>query len=323
MRHGFLRIATAVLACTWFDVAAAQETVLKGVSAFPDGNLFSSKFEAFVKAVNERGKGSIRINYLGGAPKVMPPFDVGKNLRDGVVDIINNTGAYYTNVLPEGDALKLLEIPMAELRRNGGWDYVNRLHNEKMKAFYLVRVLNHDAYHVYLRVVLKRPDFSGLKIRVTPVYRALVERLGGTAISSPPTEVYVMMERGTVDGYGNPLRGLFDFGLHKVTKFRIEPGFYNVDVHIFVGLDAWNRLGEGQRKLLQDAALEIERSEADKGLAEDERKKQAEAGIKAIRFAPEDEKRYLAVARDSAWEAVIKVSPEHGPKLREFIVKKD
>ena len=57
----------------------------------------------------------MRIHYLGGAPKVMPTFDVGKNLRDGLFDIMNNTGAYYTNVVPEADALKLFDVPMAEL----------------------------------------------------------------------------------------------------------------------------------------------------------------------------------------------------------------
>ncbi|MGH7003969.1 MAG: TRAP transporter substrate-binding protein DctP, partial [Alphaproteobacteria bacterium] len=84
--------AGAVLAVAMAAAPAmAQELVLKGVSGFPEGTAYSQKFEAFVKEVNEKGKGSIRIQYLGGAPKVMPTFDVGKNLREGVVDIISNT----------------------------------------------------------------------------------------------------------------------------------------------------------------------------------------------------------------------------------------
>lgn len=318
-----IQLSALLLACTWSLSAQPQEVVLKGVSAFPDGILWSSKFEAFVKRVNDKGKGLIRINYLGGAPKVMPPFDVGRNLKEGVVDIINNTGAYYTNVMPEGDAFKLLEVPMADLRKNGGWAYINKLHNEKMNAFYLGRVFSHDAYHVYLRNEIKRPDFSGLKIRVTPVYRALVERLGGTAVTSSPAEVYTLLERNTVDGYGNPARGIFDFSLEKVTKYRIDPGFYNVDVHILVNLDVWTKkLNEKQRQLLQDVALEIESSTEDLAAMEGEIKKQTDAGIKPIRFSPDDERRYLQIARDAAWEAVVKASPEHGPKLRDLFVRK-
>ena len=315
----FLLITPAIVA---WDVAFAQEIVLRGVSAFPESTLYSSKFEAFVKKVNDAGKGTIRINYLGGAPKVMAPFEVGKSLRDGVVDIINNTGAYYTNVLPEGNALTLLEVSMADLRRSGGWEYVNRLHMEKMRAFYLARVFNYERFHIYLNKDLRKPDFTGLKLRVTPVYRALVQKLGGTAVTSTPPEVYTLMERNTVDGYGWPTRGIFDFSLEKVTKYRIEPGFYNVDVSILVNSQVWQqKLNDAQRRILQSAAMEIELSESDKGLNDAERKRQAEAGIKEIRFSPEDEQRYLAVAREAAWEAVISASPEHGPKLKQFFTR--
>ena len=72
----------AVLAALSFP-AAAQEVVLKGVAAFQEGSIYAQKFEQYIKAVNEKGKGQIRIQYLGGAPKVMPLFDVGKNLPDG------------------------------------------------------------------------------------------------------------------------------------------------------------------------------------------------------------------------------------------------
>ncbi|MGH7002351.1 MAG: hypothetical protein ACREIP_00235, partial [Alphaproteobacteria bacterium] len=51
--------------------AAAQEMTLKGVSSFAEGTKDSLGFEALVAEVNKRGAGKIKINYLGGAPKVM------------------------------------------------------------------------------------------------------------------------------------------------------------------------------------------------------------------------------------------------------------
>jgi len=323
-----LRIAMlasmAALAALAATPAAAQELVLKGVSGFPEGTSYSQKFETFVKQVNEKGKGSIRIQYLGGAPKVMPTFDVGKNLKDGVVDIISNTGAYYTNVLPEGDALKLIETPMAELRKNGGWALINKIHNEKMNAVYLARIFNYDEFHIYLNKEIKTPDFSGLKIRVSPIYRAMVEKLGGTAVTSTGPEVYTMLERNTVDGYGWPARGIFDFSWQKVTKYRIDPGFYNADIQLLVNLDTWNKkLNDQQRKLLADLAVAIENDESDKAVNEEERKRQAAAGIKSIRFSPADEKRYLQIARDAAWDVVLKTNPQYGPELRKFFEKKN
>ena len=319
-----IRIAAGIaLAAAFASPVLAQEVVLKGVSGFPEGTAYSSKFEAFVKQVNEKGKGLIRINYLGGAPKVMPTFDVGKNLRDGLVDIISSTGAYYTNVVPEADAQKLLEISMAELRKNGGMAYLEKIYNDKMKAHYLARTFNYDEFHIYLNKEITKPDFTGLKIRVTPIYRAMVEKLGGTAVTSAPPEVYTMLERNTVDGYGWPARGIFDFSWQKVTKYRVDPGFYNADLQVLVNLNVWTRkLNDAQRKILIDLAMAQETDTGDKAINAAERKKQEDAGIKVIKFSPAEERKYLEVIREAGWASVMKASPEHGPKLREFFVKK-
>lgn len=302
--------------------AAAQEVVLKGVAAFQEGSIYAQKFEQYVKAVNEKGKGLIRIQYLGGAPKVMPLFDVGKNLKEGVIDIVTTSSAYYGNVLPEAEAMKLIEVPMAELRANGGLDFVNKLHVEKANTQFLARFYNYERAHIFLNKEISKPDFSGLKIRVTPMYRPMVEKLGGAGINSTPPEVYTLLERNTVDGYGWATRGIFDYSWQKVTKFRVDPGFYHPDITLMANHDTWTKkLNDAQRKLLLDLALEIERSTADVALIEAERKKQEEAGIKAIRFSPADEQRYVKEAREAAWAVVNKVSPDNGPKLRTYFSK--
>ena len=263
-----VRFVTAAAALTMLAAPVfAQQIVLKGVSGFPEGTLYSSKFEAFVKQINESGL--LRIHYLGGAPKVMAPFEVVKNLRDGVVDIASVTGAFYTNLVPEADALKLLEISMADLRKNGGLAYVNKIHNEKAKAFYLARIFNYETFHIYLNKEIKHADFAGLKIRVTSLSRAMVEKLGGTGVNSAPAEVYTLVERNTVDGYAWSARGIFDFSWDKVTKYRIDPPFYNADIQLLVNLDTWTRkLNDRQRKVLTDVAMAIETDTLDKPLNE-------------------------------------------------------
>lgn len=302
--------------------AAAQEVVLKGVAAFQEGSIYAQKFEQYIKAANEKGKGLVRIQYLGGAPKVMPLFDVGKNLKDGIIDIVTTSSAYYGNVLPEAEAMKLIEVPMAELRSNGGLDFLNKLHVEKANTQFLARLYNYEQAHIFLNKEITKPDFSGLKIRVTPMYRPMVERLGGTGVNSAPPEVYTMLERNTVDGYGWATRGIFDYSWQKVTKYRVDPAFYHPDITLLVNHNTWTKkLNDAQRKLLLDLALEFERSTDDIALIETERKKHVEAGIKVIRFSPEDEKRYAREARDAAWDVVNKISPENGPKLRRYFTK--
>ena len=298
--------------------AAAQEITLRGVSAFAEGTEFSRNFERFIEKVNADGKGSIRINYIGG-PRAVPPFEVGNAVRTRVVDMANVTGAFYTNLMPEADGLKLNGKPMSEQRANGTWEFINQLHNQKLNSQYLARQFHNVPFHIYLNKKIEKIDFSGLKIRVTPVYRDVVEALGGAPITTPPGEVYTALERGVVDGYGWPITGIFDLGWEKVTKFRMEPPFYSVEVNVLVNLDAWKSLNNAQRALLNNAALWLEgRDDEQEAIIKAERERQTEAGIQPLDFGPAAGKGFLDRAYDVAWASVIKRAPETGAKLRQF-----
>ena len=298
--------------------ASAQELTLRAVSAFAEGTEFSRHFERFIEKVNSDGRGVIRINYIGG-PRAVPPFEVGNAVRTRVVDMANVTGAFYTNLMPEADGLKLNGKPMREQRKNGTWEYINELHHQKLNAQYLARQFHNVPFHIYLNKKIEKNDFSGLKIRVTPVYKDIVEALGGAPITTAPGEVYTALERGVVDGYGWPITGIFDLGWDKVTRFRMEPPFYSVEVNVLLNLDVWGSLSEAQRQVLMNAALWLEDLDSEKEAAiKAERERQAGAGIQALDFGPEASKAFLQRAYDVAWESVIKRAPQTGPRLRQL-----
>ncbi len=298
--------------------AIAQEVTLRAVSAFAEKTLFARNFERFLDRVNETGKGQVKINYIGG-PRAMPPFEVGNAVRTKVVDIANVPGAFYSNLMPEAEAAKLLTKAMSVQRTDGSWQLLNQIHNQKVNAQYLARQFHNVPFHIYLTKKIDKLDLTGLKIRVTPIYRDIVEALGGTAITTAPGEVYTALERGVVDGYGWPILGIFDFSWEKVTKFRLEPSFYAAEVNVLVNLDAWKGLSDAQRKVLNDAALWLEALDSESVAAiRAERERQAEAGIQAIDFGPAQGEAFLKKANDVAWAAVIKRAPENAPKLRQL-----
>ncbi|HEU4380715.1 MAG TPA: TRAP transporter substrate-binding protein DctP, partial [Hyphomicrobiaceae bacterium] len=264
---------------------------------------------------------SVQINFIGG-PKAMPPFEVGTALKNGVVDMAFVTGAFYTNVMPEADAWKLTERPMAELRKSGAFDYMAKLYDQKMNAIFLARYANDSPFHLYLTKPITKPDLNGLKIRITPVYRDFFSALGATVVQTAPGEVYTALERGVVDGYGWPIHGIFELGWQEKTKYRVDPGFYNVEVSVIVNKDAWNKLNDAQRKVVTEAAqwLETEGTDwAKHNAAEVERQKAS--GIETITFSADEAQSFRAKAYATGWEGVIKQSPEHGPKLKEFFSK--
>ncbi len=310
----FASLAVAAFATT----ATAQEVTLRAVTSFAEKTQFSRNFERFIEKVNADGKGVLQINYIGG-PRAMPPFEVGNAVRTKVVDIANVTGAFYTNMMPEADALKLIGKPADAQRKDGTFAFIEELHNLKLNAHYLARQFHNVPFHIYMNKKIDKLDFTGLKIRVTPVYKDIVEALGGTTVTTAPGEVYTALERGVVDGYGWPVTGIFDLGWEKVTKFRMEPAFYSVEVGVLVNLDVWKGLNDRQKKVLNDAALWLEALDSENAaLIKSERDRQAAAGIQPIEFSAADSKAFLAKANDVGWASVIKRSPENGAKLRKL-----
>ena len=237
-----LGFIAATLVCS---SAIAQEVTLRAVTAFAEKTTYSRGFERFIERVNEAGKGDLQINYIGG-PKAMPPFEVGNALKGGVIDIANATGAFYTNVMPEGgrlEAHRAADVGAAQERRL-------RLHGQALCREDECRssspgMVDNNPFHLYLNKPIDKPDLTGLKLRITPVYRDFFQALGATVVQTAPGEVYTALERGVVDGYGWPITGIFDLGWHEKTKYRVDPGFYTAEVSILINK---TEVGQARRR---------------------------------------------------------------------------
>ncbi len=299
-------------------LAFAQEVTLRVVSAFPENLYYVKRLTDWIERVNAAGKGNVQLNFIGG-PKAIPTFEVGNAVKTGVVDIAMSTGAYYTNLMPEADALKLTQRPAAELRKNGAYDYINKVWNDKANMQYLARVVDDTPFHLYINKKIDKPDLAGMKIRITPVYRDFFQALGATVVQIAPGEVYTALERGVVDGYGWPIHGLFDLNWQEHTKYRVDPGFYNAEVSLIMNLDKWKALTPKQRDFLNKEALAFEAENKEwKAYNAEEAKRQAKAGIQVIRFSGAQSKQYYDKAYEAGWAAIIKASPEHGPKMKQL-----
>jgi len=320
-----MRKTAAAVFCIALGLAAgaasAQEVTLRVVSAFAENSTYVKRLEAWIARVNAEGKGNLQLNFIGG-PKAIPTFEVGNAVKTGVVDIGMSTGAFYTNVMPESDALKLTRMFVAEQRRNGAFDYINKVWNEKGNMQYLARMVENQPFHIYLTKKIDKPDLAGLKIRITPVYRDFFQALGAQVITTPPGEVYTALERGVVDGYGWPIGGIFDLNWQEKTKFRVDPGFYDAEVSLIVNLDKWKALTPKQRDYLTQQALAFEKqNDFWAKFSQDEIARQAAAGIQTISFEGAQRTEFLNKAYEAGWAGVIKSSPQHGPRLRELFGK--
>ncbi|OGA53934.1 MAG: hypothetical protein A3G25_05180 [Betaproteobacteria bacterium RIFCSPLOWO2_12_FULL_63_13] len=309
--------AAAAAAVVLGGPVRAETAVLKAASFLPEKASFGWPFYRWVKEVNKSCAGQVRIDVL--APGSIKAFEQPNAVKNGVIDMMSGPATYYKGTMVEGDTMTLADLTVSEMRKNGALEFINKLHNEKMNVQFLTYFGDGIPFHIYTRKEIKNGRFDGFSIRTAPIYDTMLRELGAKTVTIAPPEVYTALERGTVDGYGWPIWGIADFGWHKHTKYRVEPGFFKVEVGTLINLDRWKKMSDAQRGCLNKMALEWEKvwpAWRDSYTAK-EIKKQDDAGVKAVNLGPEFRKR----AHDLYWDALEKASPDNVRKLKKLLLK--
>jgi TRAP-type C4-dicarboxylate transport system substrate-binding protein len=303
--------------------ALAQKVEISALSFVPKNNSFAIPFNEWIQAINADPKAPISINYKEAG--TMSPFDMGEAVKNGVIDLVLLPAAFYTNSIPIADFLKLAETPPSVWKQNGGWEWMQQLHREKMNVEMLTVFGYGVPFHLYMRSKpVETADLKGLKLRVTPVYRAFFGALGADLIQTKPQDVYTSLERGVVDGYGWPLWDLRSLGWDKVTKYRVEPGFYQTMCQVLMNKSKLDKLTKEQQAYIRaQGDVLLAKHEAELGMrAKLYEKEQADAGIQVVTLKGAEREKFLKVAYEAGWAEAEKLVPGDAQKLKSFITKK-
>jgi TRAP-type C4-dicarboxylate transport system substrate-binding protein len=305
------------------SMAAEKTVTLKAVSAFPQNNKMNDAFWMLQKKVKEKSKGQFEITW-GGGPEAIPTFQLVEALRNGVVDIAWTAHTFNVAQLAVAEGAKLSRLTPWKEREKGVYDFYQKVYQNKLNAYFLGRGTPGLTYNLYTTVPVKNiGDFKGMTIRVTPAYKVFVEALGAAPVTTDPGEVFTSLERKMVRGYGWPSLGISDFGWDEVTKFVIEPAFYQVDVIALVHINAWNKLPKGLQDVLNVSMQEVEREafEHFAKLISQDREKIKKKGVQEIKLSGEEGEKYLQTAYEASWKEVLRKDPQLGAQLRDLLTK--
>ena len=313
----------AVTALTGISSAQADEVTLSAASCLPIGSPPSLPFEAVVAEINERGKGVVQIDLVGGAPAIGNMFTLAQKMSKGVYDMLGCPEAF-GNILPEASVFHLAEKPYSELRENGGLQYMADLLEAK-GIHYVGRHHTFGPFYLWLAKKIDKPDLTGLHLRTAPAYTSFFRSLGATVQTSGPSQIYTYMENGTVQGFGWPALAWIP-SFTPVTKYRVEPGFHDATLHTLMNQKKWTSLSDEQRDLINTVVMEFEVKSELFGTEVQAKldglfSKLEEQGIKAIKFEGAEADEWLKAAKDTGWAEVFELSPEHGAKLHALWTK--
>lgn len=322
MRYVRTAVAAA-LAATVLLPASAQEVKLSLINFLQNEQAFGQPAVEWTQMVNNAGKGVVQVEIKPyGA---IPVFEMGNAVKNGVADLGSVPATFMQNLLPIGDATKLATRSAEEIRKNGGFDHLNKLFREKVNAELLSMHGEGVPFQLYMREKrIEKADLTGLKTRVTPIYRAFFRALGSQIVVIPPPEVLTSLERGTVDGYGWPVWDIKTTGWDKYTKYMVNPGFYTVAGNIFINLQKWNSLSPKAKEILAKSGLDYDTKVWKSNIPAKEAKYKKEregAGVQVINLPRGEAEKYVKTAYDAGWAELEQLDAANAKILKPLFTK--
>jgi TRAP-type transport system periplasmic protein len=275
----------------------------------------------FMQGIETASKGRMKFSVSG--PETVPPFEQLEPLASGVFQFLFTAGSYHFGTTPILSVMGALEGDLAAVRASGISDRVDQ-HYQKLGIKLVALPLSpNGGYHI----ILKQPvgpsgDLQGRKIRGTPVYGSVITMLGGVMTVLPPAEIYTALEKSIVDGASWPVTGALSFRWNEVSKYLLRPAFGVETAPILMNLNAWNRLSEADRQIIQQEARKVEDSFFKEivQMWQDEEKALFAKGMAVTRMGEAQKAKLHAAWADGIW--ALAAAPEKNRKdveeLRQF-----
>ncbi|WP_417513984.1 TRAP transporter substrate-binding protein DctP [Minwuia sp.] len=319
MLHNALRgaaIAAAALAFATTAQAGSHAKMVDGPAVTWNHSLwgkpraFTAGLEHLAEQLAERtgGKFTYKLNY-GGLSKPKENLD---GIEIGAFEAANFCNFYSPDRTPSAMIFSLPFLPI------GDWN---------------VRIKASDAYYqhpavkkemagmnamIYMAGVLPQYEFlgrgepprdlaawKGMKVRAGGGVAIAMEKLGATLQTVPATEVYTLLERGTVDAVSFPFTYAHAaYKVHEVADWytgNFQPG--TADCPTVFNLDAWNALPQQYKDLLLELKDSVYEKQKEAYLAADKINLPLFASVmQEIRFSEEE----LATFRDEIGKPIWK-----------------
>lgn len=171
---------------------------------------------------------------------------------------------------------------------------------------------------------IKSPaDFAGLKIRGYSKYSAeTIKALGASSVTMGASEVYMGIQRGTIDGQSSGTPAMRDRKMYEVHEYLTITNHASPEFIVAINEKSYNKLSDSQKKALNEAALEVRNDIRANAKKED---LQALEDLKAkgmkVYVVPESELQAWRDATAPVWDVFVKENGKIGQELIDICTK--
>jgi tripartite ATP-independent transporter DctP family solute receptor len=241
---------------------ANPEVTLRYAGDLPIGNHLTRGQEFFAKRVDEISKGRVMVEVYP-AGQLFAAKDYPKAVPSGAVDMAQCWAAQWTGLVPAISVLDLFffynDWPhfWRTLDSEAGEIIIKEMEKAGVRSLYWSQ--DGTSGFATKTPLKKLDDFKGRRIRSgTELGSHAIKALGGAPAFMGGGEVYMALQRGTVDGAVSSVTSFRDRKYFEVTKHVTEPGTFFPPYLCVMNLKKWNGLSAEHKKILLDAGKDTQ-----------------------------------------------------------------
>ncbi|WP_339253651.1 DctP family TRAP transporter solute-binding subunit [Sporosarcina sp. FSL W8-0480] len=305
-----------------------EATTIRLAYNLPQDHHVAVGIEDFAKKVIEKSDGKVNVQVYP-AGQLLSDKDMNQSILSGGVEMGVNSSTLWSSTVP---AMGIFDVPYVFNDYSAVGEAVNGEFGDKLRSAMEekgAKVLMFADYG-YVQFAnnkrqLKSPeDFKGLKIRsIGDLPSELIKAYGASPVFMGGGEVYMALQRDTVDGATSGTTAMLQRKYDEVTKYLTVNNYAYLEFLLAVNKDYWDGLPKKTQDLLTEVAAETEtwiREQAEK--EDTESAKALEEKGMEVYYVPADE---LDVWKDAAApvrDVFVKNAGDLGKELLEMVDKK-
>jgi tripartite ATP-independent transporter DctP family solute receptor len=296
------------------------EVVLRFAGNLPLGHHVTRGQELMASLIEKKSGGKIKVQVYP-AGQLFADKDMMKAIPSGAVEMAEVTLSQWTGLVP---GLLLLDLPLYFADRKHIWRTVDGEAGEVMKKDLekaetkLIYWMDYGAADFICKTPLRTlEDFKGKRLRaIGEMGTEVIRSFGGAPTFLGAGEVYMALQRGTIDGATSGTTSFYERKLYEVTKHVTHADYAFIMFAVVMNLKKWNEMPADLQKVIQECGLEAqdwgrkESEKMDKECLELLRKKGME-----IYVLPEKERARWQTASKSCRERFLTRAGDRGKQL--------
>ena len=323
--HSVVRVLVCFVCVVFLfsgNVAAYDEKdpmILKCGLDNPPQDIKSLTMKRLGDLVEQGTNGRIKFQIFYGGSLIPKPQFVDA-VSKGIADISHGPGGFVSGKIP---ALLPFEVfgginfeKFNEIQKAIEPAMIRLFESKNIRP--ILMMYNPDTVLAHRTKFLKTPeDWKGQKMRMSGrLQSSLAAKWGASPVFMPPPELFLALQRGTIDGYQLIVDIIYGFKLYEVSPYLTMPTFSNNIEFTTMNLTKWNAMTDADRKVFQQSLEEVKAwmVPASRKEMESLKANMASKGAKIYYTTPEEERAYLKYSF-AQWPEVRQAS---GPIGNEF-----